>query len=43
MVEGCEDTPSALSRGESVETKLHRIAGKAFCSPSEWPCEEPCA
>ncbi len=29
MAERCEETPSAPSRGESVETKLHRIACKA--------------
>jgi len=33
MVERCEDTPSAPSRGESVETKLHRIARKARREP----------
>jgi group II intron reverse transcriptase/maturase len=29
MVERCEDTPAAPSRGEPVATKLHRIARKA--------------
>jgi len=29
MVALCEETPSVLSSGESVETKLHRIAEKA--------------
>ncbi len=33
MVERCDDTPSAPSRGESVETKLHRIAQKARREP----------
>ena len=33
MVERCEDTPSAPSRGESVETKLRRIARKARREP----------
>ena len=34
MVERCEDTPSVPSRGESVETKLHRIARKARSEPA---------
>ena len=34
MFERCEDTPSARSHGESVETKLHRIAGKARREPA---------
>ena len=34
MFERCEDTPTALSRGESVETKLRRIAGKARRKPA---------
>jgi len=33
MVARSEETPSALSRGESVETKLHRIAEKARNEP----------
>jgi group II intron reverse transcriptase/maturase len=33
MVALCEETPSVLSRGESVETKLHRIAEKARKEP----------
>ena len=33
MVERCEATPSAPSRGEPVETKLHRIACKARNEP----------
>lgn len=33
MVERCEDTPSTPSRGESVETKLRRIARKARREP----------
>jgi len=33
MVERCEDTPSAPSSGESVETKLRRIARKARREP----------
>ena len=33
MVERCEDTPSAPSREESVETKLRRIARKAQREP----------
>ena len=33
MVERCEDTPSAHSREESVETKLCRIARKARREP----------
>ena len=33
MVERCEGTPSAPSRGEPVETKLHRIARKARDEP----------
>ena len=34
MVERCEETPSAPSRGEPVETKLHRIARKARNEPN---------
>lgn len=33
MVERCEETPSAPSRGEPVATKLHRIACKARSEP----------
>ena len=33
MVERCEATPSAPSRGEPVATKLHRIACKARNEP----------
>lgn len=33
MVERCEETPSAPSHGEPVETKLHRIARKARNEP----------
>ena len=33
MVERCEETPSAPSGGEPVETKLHRIARKARNEP----------
>ena len=33
MVERCDETPSAPSRGEPVETKLHRIACKARNEP----------
>ena len=40
MVERCEETRSAPSRGELVETKLHRIARKMA---REGTCEEPCA
>ncbi len=41
MVERCEETSTAPSRGESVVTKLHRIARKMIAS--ERQCEEPCA
>ncbi len=34
MVAQCEETPTALSSEESVETKLHRIAEKARKEPS---------
>ena len=34
VVERCEETPSVPSRGESVETKLHRIARKARREPA---------
>ena len=34
MVERCDDTPSAPSHGESVETKLQRIARKARNEPN---------
>jgi RNA-directed DNA polymerase len=37
MVERCEDTPPAPSRGETVETKLRRIARKARREP-EFQC-----
>jgi len=33
MVERCDDTPAAPSRGEPVATKLHRIARKARSEP----------
>jgi len=40
MVARGEETSSVHRSGESVETKLHRIAEKIFC---ELLCEEPCA